>query len=164
MAGNVVSPRPRIARETRRATPTEIRRRSRAADHAQGDQAALGQLPPTDSPHVGHSTPQRTAGRILGEDTWRYATARFIFRPSLHLLRRLRKTTKTKTVTKAAASKTAEIFPVNYRPLRVDYGVALAGIHYDPNDVHIVVLNEENAHAVDIVATLNDALNETTAE
>jgi O-antigen biosynthesis protein len=107
---------------------------------------------------------QRTAGRILGEDTWRYATARFIFRPSLHLLRRLRKTTKTKTVTKAAASKTAEIFPVNYRPLRVDYGVALAGIHYDPNDVHIVVLNEENAHAVDIVATLNDALNETTAE
>jgi GT2 family glycosyltransferase len=108
---------------------------------------------------------QRTAGRMLGEDTRRYATARFIFRPSIQLIRRIRKNTKkTATITKATASKTAEIFPVNYRPLRINYGLALVGVRYDPSDVHIVAIDEENSNRSDVLAVLNDALNETTAE
>ncbi len=108
---------------------------------------------------------QRTAGRILGEDTWRYATARFLFRPPLQLLRRLRKRAKTTSVaTKAVASKTAEIFPVNYRPLRVDYALAIQALPYDADDVHVVVINESDASPSDIVAMINDELNETTAE
>jgi GT2 family glycosyltransferase len=107
---------------------------------------------------------QRTAGRILGEDTWRYATARFIFRPAIQLLRRARKSVKPTVVTKAAASKTAEIFPVNYRPLRVDYALALLDMPYDADDVHVVVIDETDAQPVDIVSMINTELNETSAE
>jgi O-antigen biosynthesis protein len=107
---------------------------------------------------------QRTAGRILGEDTWRYATARFIFRPPLRLFRRLRRKKDTKVVSRATTSKTAEIFPINYRPLRVNYELALAQLHFDPNDVHIVILDEESMDPSAIVTLLNEALNETTAE
>ena len=108
---------------------------------------------------------QRTAGRILGEDTWRYATARFLFRPALHLLRRMRRNVKTTAVvTKAVASKTAEIFPVNYRPLRIDYALAIEAVPYDADDVHVVVVNESDAQPSDIVAMINDELNDTTAE
>ncbi len=108
---------------------------------------------------------QRTAGRILGEDTWRYATARFIFRPPLQLARRIRKRSKkAATVTKATASKTAEIFPVNYRPLRINFGLALADLPYEASDVHVVTLDEANATSAEVVTILNDALNDTTSE
>jgi GT2 family glycosyltransferase len=107
---------------------------------------------------------QRTAGRILGEDTWRYATARFLFRPLLQLVRRLkRRAAPVKTVTKVAASKTAPIFPVNYRPRRFDVAAALAGLDFDPADVAIAEVDVA-ASPDTVIATLNDTLNETVAE
>jgi GT2 family glycosyltransferase len=107
---------------------------------------------------------QRTAGRILGEDTWRYATARFLFRPLLQLARRLRRTAApAKTVTKVAASKTAPIFPVNYRPRRFDVTAALASLDFDPADVVIVDVDTAASPAT-LVGSLNDTLNETVAE
>lgn len=107
---------------------------------------------------------QRTAGRILGEDTWRYATARFLFRPLLQMSRRLRKSSSpAKKVTKVAASKTAPIFPVNYRPRRVDFAEARVGLVFDPADVVMVEVDERTEPAAQISA-LNDTLNETTSE
>jgi len=104
---------------------------------------------------------QRTAGRILGEDTWRYRSARFVFRPSLHAWRRLRKR-QPKRITRMAASKTAEIFPVNYRPRSIDYAAELASIDFDTADVSVVVFDEE-ASPIEQVSGLVDTLNETTA-
>ncbi len=103
---------------------------------------------------------QRTAGRILGEDTWRYRTTRLVFRPPLHAWRRLRKR-QPKKITKVAASKTAEIFPVNYRPRTIDYVAELASIDFDASEVSVVVLVD--ATPIDQVNELNDTLNETTA-
>jgi GT2 family glycosyltransferase len=107
---------------------------------------------------------QRTAGRILGEDTWRYATARFLFRPALQFVRRLRRQgAPAKTVTKLAATKTAPIFPVNYRPRRFDLSSALAQLHFDPADVVIVDVDVADTPS-EIIAALNVTLNETDAE
>ena len=113
---------------------------------------------------MGGTRLQRTAGRILGEDTWRYATARFLFRPLLQILRRRKKhAARTQQVTKATASKTAPIFPVNYRPRRLDYAQALAALSYDPGDVTIVEV-DQRAPVGDVVEHLNTTLNETTAD
>ncbi len=107
---------------------------------------------------------QRTAGRILGEDTVRYAVARFFFRPLLQLARRLRKKqTEAKTRVRLSATKAAEIFPVNYRPHAVDHASELAAMTYDESDVAVVVLDDATGPAA-MVGVLNDTLNESTAE
>ena len=107
---------------------------------------------------------QRTAGRILGEDTARYAVARFLFRPLLQLGRRLRKKqTEAKTRVRLSASRAAEIFPVNYRPHAVDYASELAAMTFDEPDVAVVVLDDA-ASPEEMVNALNETLNETTAE
>ena len=106
---------------------------------------------------------QRTAGRILGEDTWRYHVARFIFRPMLKVLR-LRRRRNVAKVTRVVASKAATIFPINYRPLTIDYGHELASINFDDNDVIIFEIDESMASASDLINALNDVLNETTSE
>ena len=106
---------------------------------------------------------QRTAGRILGEDTWRYHVARFIFRPMLKVLR-LRRRRNVAKVTRVVASKAATIFPINYRPLTIDYDHELATINFDDNDVIIFEIDESTASSSDLINTLNDVLNETTSE
>jgi GT2 family glycosyltransferase len=106
---------------------------------------------------------QRTAGRILGEDTWRYHLARFIFRPILKVLRVRRRNNAAK-VTRVVASKAATIFPINYRPLTIDYDFELARISFDDNDVTIVEIDESTASASDLITKLNVLLNETTSE
>jgi GT2 family glycosyltransferase len=105
---------------------------------------------------------QRIAGRILGEDTWRYHLARFIFRPLLKLLRKRRKV-EAKARTRIAATREATIFPVNYRPRTIDYAVELASITFDATDVNIFEI-EEGVAADELIISLNEALNETTAE
>ena len=105
---------------------------------------------------------QRTAGRILGEDTFRYKLARFIFRPILKVLRGRRTRTARKVIV-ATATKATKIFPVNYRPRSIDYELELATINFDASDVTIIEL-DENASPSDLVALLNNTLNETTAE
>jgi GT2 family glycosyltransferase len=112
---------------------------------------------------MGGTRLQRTAGRMLGEDTWRYATARFFFRPLLQLARRRKSQAATKKVTKVAASKTAPIFPVNYRPRRLDHALELVALDFDPDDVTIVEV-DEGSNALDVIARLNETLNETAAE
>ncbi|MHB8379890.1 MAG: glycosyltransferase family 2 protein [Acidimicrobiales bacterium] len=106
---------------------------------------------------------QRTAGRILGEDTWRYHVARIIFRPMLKVLR-LRRRRNVAKVTRVVASKTATIFPINYRPLTIDYPHERAKITFDDNDVTIVEVDESTAPPGELINHLNDLLNETTSE
>jgi len=106
---------------------------------------------------------QRVAGRMLGEDTWRYHVARFIFRPLLKVLR-LRRKKEAKARTRIAATREATIFPVNYRPRTIDFAVELASITFDATDVTIVELDESDTNPVELIITLNEALNETTAE
>lgn len=105
---------------------------------------------------------QRSAGRILGEDTLRYKVARFIFRPLLKVVRGPKRSAAKKIIV-ATATKASSIFPVNYRPRLMDYDVELATIDFDDNDVTIIEV-DENTPPSDLIARLNDALNETTAE
>lgn len=106
---------------------------------------------------------QRTAGRILGEDTWRYRSARFIFRPPLRLIRRLRRGHDQRKAVRAFATKDDTIFPINYRPLVLDYAAELAALHVDLEDVTFAEV-DESLEAEAIVEKLNETLNETTAE
>ncbi len=109
---------------------------------------------------------QRIAGRMLGEDTWRYATARTIFRPPLRWWRAWRKREKKSIdlVPAHQAAQAGEIYPVNYRPRIVDYRLELANITVDLNDVAIVEVDEQGPSAGPVVEALNDTLNETTTE
>src|ERR1019366_2286139 len=79
---------------------------------------------------------QRAAGRILGEDTLRYRVARFIFRPALKAIRKLRRM-EARKVTRVSAAKATEIFPVNYRPRTIDYALELAAMDANLGDVSI---------------------------
>src|SRR6202161_4681349 len=106
---------------------------------------------------------QRAAGRILGEDTWRYHLARFIFRPLLKVLR-MRRRKEAAKVTRALATNATTIFPVNYRPERINYAHEGVSTNFDPNDITIVEIDEHNASPIDLVNALNDTLNETTTE
>jgi O-antigen biosynthesis protein len=106
---------------------------------------------------------QRVAGRMLGEDTFRYAFARTIFRPPLRAWRKWRKK-DAKRITLVSAAKAIEIFPVNYRPRVIDYELELAGLEFDANDVAIVEVDETASTAAPVVEALNHTLNETTAE
>ncbi|HTB09499.1 MAG TPA: glycosyltransferase [Acidimicrobiales bacterium] len=105
---------------------------------------------------------QRVAGRMLGEDTWRYKTARTIFRPPLRAWRKWRKKEKTRPTLVSAAQAT-EIYPVNYRPRVTDYSLEYSALNADLSDVVIVeVPRDTEARAV--IESLNTTLNETTAE
>lgn len=104
---------------------------------------------------------RRIAGRMLGEDTWRYHSARFVFRPMLQLWRR-RRGVEARRAARVAATKSSLIFPINYRPSNVDYTLELANLNFDPSEVAIVVLDDAESTA-EQVAALNDTLNETSA-
>jgi GT2 family glycosyltransferase len=106
---------------------------------------------------------QRAAGRILGEDTRRYQVARFLFRPVLKAIRNLRKK-EARTVTRVSAAKATAIFPVNFRPSTIDYALELSAMDVNLNDVSIIVLDELASSPEDLINTLNDTLNETSAE
>jgi GT2 family glycosyltransferase len=106
---------------------------------------------------------QRIAGRMLGEDTFRYAFARTIFRRPLRLWRAWRKK-EVKKVTLVSAARATEIYPVNYRPRIIDYELELASLTVDANDVAIVEVDENGPTAAPVVDALNNALNETAAE
>src|ERR1700722_6767260 len=109
---------------------------------------------------------QRIAGRMLGEDTWRYATARTIFRPPLRLWRAWRKGEKKAIdlVPAHQAAQAGEIYPVNYRPRNINYELELASLTVDLNDVAIVEVDENGPSAGPVVDALNTTLNETTTE
>lgn len=106
---------------------------------------------------------QRTAGRILGEDTVRYKVARFIFRPLLRVMRGLKKKEPVKAV-KLTATNASAIFPINYRPRQINYDVDPTSLEFDPADVTIVALDSAGATPADLVAALNETLNHTTCE
>ncbi|MHB2028137.1 MAG: glycosyltransferase family 2 protein, partial [Acidimicrobiales bacterium] len=106
---------------------------------------------------------QRTAGRILGEDTLRYKAARFTFRPLLKFIRKFKKTTKKKS-TVVFAPKAATIFPVNYRPREIEYADELATLNLDVRDVEIVEVDAASMSIEALITSLNKALNETAAE
>jgi GT2 family glycosyltransferase len=100
---------------------------------------------------------------MLGEDTWRYHAARFIFRPLLKVLR-VRRRKEAAKATRALATNATTIFPVNYRPVRVNYAHEGVLTDFDPNDITIIEIDELNASPIDLVNALNNTLNETTTE
>ncbi len=100
---------------------------------------------------------------MLGEDTWRYKTARTIFRPPLRAWRKWRKKEKTRPTLVSAAQAT-EIYPVNYRPRVTDYSLEYAALNADLSDVAIVEVPHDAKGAHAVIESLNATLNETTAE
>ncbi|MGC2168009.1 MAG: hypothetical protein WA580_02800, partial [Acidimicrobiales bacterium] len=106
---------------------------------------------------------QRIAGRMLGEDTWRYKAARTIFRPPLRAWRTWRKKEKTRPTLVSAAQAT-EIYPVNYRPRVTDYSLEYAALNADLGDVVTVEVPADAGDARSVIESLTVALNETTAE
>jgi GT2 family glycosyltransferase len=104
---------------------------------------------------------QRVLGRILGEETIRYKVARFVGRPPLQLVRKLKgRTHETVTVVKVDKG----VFPHNYRPkplapVEVDAVVAeLLGA------VEVLVVDEASDEAVTTVERLNAAIDVVSAE
>ncbi len=100
---------------------------------------------------------------MLGEDTWRYKTARTIFRPPLRAWRTWRKKEKTRP-TLVSAAQAREIYPVNYRPRVTDYSLEYAALNTNLSDVAIVAIPSGADGARTVIESLNVALNETTAE
>lgn len=112
---------------------------------------------------------QRVIGRMLGEDTLRYKTARFFGRPLLRLIRKLRKRGAATTVEpvvvqtqKMAAKQT--YFPNNYRIARHAIDDALIEAHQQFSNVTTFVVHESIESAGPIVLALNDVLNTSSSE
>jgi hypothetical protein len=62
---------------------------------------------------------QRTIGRLLGENTWRYRLARIIGRPVLRTVRKVRKIPPKIEIDReraARANAATKVFPANYEP------------------------------------------------
>ncbi len=107
---------------------------------------------------------QRTAGRILGENTLRYKAARAVFGPPLRALRKLRgERAEKRRVEKLIAQREDVVFPVNYRPRVIDYAAELAALGTDLADVHVALVDPDRPPA-ETAAALNEALNSTAAE
>jgi GT2 family glycosyltransferase len=105
---------------------------------------------------------QRTLGRVLGENTWRYKSARLVGRPVLRTVRKVRKIPPKIEIDReraARATAVTTVFPANYEPrfaLRyVDDATTIPLV----DDVAVVVVNESSTSPTQIV----DALNETIA-
>ena len=111
---------------------------------------------------------QRVIGRMLGEETLRYKTARFFGRPLLRLVRRLRKREAPKIVEPVVVQSqkvaaTQRYFPINYRIARHVLHSASANPHtFD--DVTILEVHETSESAESLVRSLNDAVRASSRE
>ncbi len=100
---------------------------------------------------------RRVVGRILGEDTWRYQTARFIGRPILRVVRRLREEPDVAVAARAQKLVWAAdaFFPKNYLPWHAVRYVNQVRTEVDVNDVDVVTIDEHNATPESVIAELN---------
>ncbi|MHB1208172.1 MAG: glycosyltransferase family 2 protein [Acidimicrobiales bacterium] len=104
---------------------------------------------------------QRVIGRMLGEDTLRYKTARFFGRPLLRLVRLLLKRPATTIVEPVVvqSQKVADeqnYFPINYRIPRHRLNPALVEVHQHFANVSTFTLDESVESAKDSVLALNE--------
>ena len=111
---------------------------------------------------------QRTLGRMLGDDTWRYKTARFIFRPPLQLARRMRSTSKAESVRldhQVASNKklASRVFPINSEPQVGKRLLQLAPLELNHEDVIVVVVNEVDSSPEAVIESLNETIRTTDA-
>lgn len=115
-----------------------------------------------DMREMGGNRLQRILGRMLGEDTLRYKVARFLFRPLLRTLRRLRSLpqkieTDFVSHVENEAPSASIVFPANYSPrFAMHYVDEVASVPL-LDDVTVVVVNE----ATSAPSAIIDALNET---
>ena len=109
---------------------------------------------------------QRLLGRILGEDTWRYKTARFFGRPPLRAIRRLRARPHRATAVQLnvpLVHDASSVFPKFYSPKNALRYVNASLLDVPLDDVEIVVIDEEGApSAASIITHLNETLHRTT--
>ena len=101
---------------------------------------------------------QRWAGQLLGENTRRYQVVRFIFRPVLKMLRAGR---DKPTPTTIAASKSIDVFPVNYRP-KVIAPLAPDAVAQALEQVEVVVVDETMSDANSLINELNELVGTST--
>jgi GT2 family glycosyltransferase len=106
---------------------------------------------------------QRVIGRMLGEDTLRYKTARLFGRPLLRLVRSLRNKPAPTIVEpvvvqsqKTAARQT--YFPVNYRIPRHSLDPTLVEVHQQFANVSTFTLDESLESADSSIIALNEVL------
>jgi len=104
---------------------------------------------------------QRVLGRALGEDTWRYRTARLFGRPLLRALRSLRgvpQKAEPVRVSNVVANEADVVFPANFKPKFAQRYVDDASSVPRVDDVAVVVLNESTSGSAGIIDTLNHTL------
>jgi len=107
---------------------------------------------------------QRTVGRMLGEDTRRYAVARFFGRPLLRVVRALRKSTRPKEAVRATATHATAIFPINYRPQFINYEVVLPTMAFSHDRLAIIDVDENSASVADLINGVNELVHSTKAD
>ncbi|MBW4077126.1 MAG: glycosyltransferase [Acidobacteria bacterium] len=112
---------------------------------------------------------QRVIGRMLGEDTLRYKTARFFGRPLLRLVRSLRKQ-PAPTVVEPVVVQSQKVaaqqryFPINYRIPRHILDPTLVEVHQQFTNVSTFTLDESVESANDSVLALNELLATSSSE
>ncbi|MHB1250537.1 MAG: glycosyltransferase family 2 protein [Acidimicrobiales bacterium] len=112
---------------------------------------------------------QRVIGRMLGEDTLRYKTARFFGRPVLRLVRSVRKrpvptAVEPVVVQSQKAAARQHYFPVNYRIARHSLDPTLVEVHQQFSNVSTFVVNESVESAEPSVLALNELLATSSSE
>ncbi len=103
---------------------------------------------------------QRVLGRILGENTLRYKVARFLGRPPLRALRKLRARphrAEAVFLDVPLVHKGTEVFPKYYSPKSALRFVNLSLLEVPLDDVEVVIVDEESSSAAATVAQLNEA-------
>ncbi len=109
---------------------------------------------------------QRTLGRILGEDTIRYKSARLFGRPLLRTVRRMRslpQKTEPVPAPSSFATTASTIFPANYKPRFAQMYVNRASSVPRVDDVAVVVVNEAASSPTAVIDSLNETLDATTS-
>src|SRR5664280_2377692 len=96
-------------------------------------------------------------GRMLGEDTRRYKTARFFGRPLLRTLRRLRGQDPD-SAPRAVVAKIDLFFPDNYRPREVRLVEEETVFEEKLSDVEVFEVNETADGGFDALDTLNHVI------
>ena len=103
---------------------------------------------------------QRVLGRILGEDTLRYTTARFFGRPLLRATRRLRAKPEQAVAVRFTTpfAEGTTFFPENFLPRHASRFVNLDRSEVDLTDVEVVPIDEGNDTTDSVYAALREAV------
>jgi len=96
-------------------------------------------------------------GRMLGENTLRYKTARLFGRPLLRTTRRLRGRDPN-SAPREVVAKIDQFFPANYRPREVQLAEEETALEERLNDVEVFEVNETLGGTFDALDSLNHVI------